>query len=131
MRLVRPAPAEALLGLRAMKSVASAGGAVGPSQRALMEAAKQVLLRIDADIDSLAPIDPAGFAASFPNDVLRNQFVNGLLVVALADGVPSPAVTASVEAFAQALGVDALALRDLRQLTQHHMVLFRSITGGT
>jgi hypothetical protein len=125
MRLVRPVPAEALLGLRAMKTVASAGGAVGPSQRALMEAAKQVLLRIDADIDSLAPIDPAGFAAGFPNDVLRNQFVNGLLVLALADGVPSPAVTASVEAFAQALGVDAPALRDLRQLTQHHMVLFR------
>jgi hypothetical protein len=90
-----------------------------------METAKQVVLRIDADVDALAPIDPASFAAGFPNDELRRQFVDGLLVIVRADGVPSPAVTSSVEAFAQALGVDAPELHDLRLLTRHHMVLFR------
>jgi hypothetical protein len=125
MRLIHPEPREALLGLRAMKTVAAAAGAVGPSQRALMEAAKQFMLHIDADIDALDPIDPASFAAGFPDDALRRQFVNGLLVIALADGIPPPAITASVEAFAEALGMGAPELRDLRLLTEHHMLLFR------
>jgi hypothetical protein len=41
MRLMQPEPAAALLGLRAMKTMAGAAGAIGPSQRALMEAAKR------------------------------------------------------------------------------------------
>ncbi len=68
MRLMQPDPAAALAGLRAMKMVASAAsGAVGPSQRALMEAACKVILHIEADIDALPPITPAGLAAGFPS----------------------------------------------------------------
>lgn len=90
-----------------------------------METAKKVILQIDADIDALVPIDPATFAAGFQDGELRRQFINGLLVIALADGIPSPAVTSSVEAFAEALGVEAPELRDLRRLTEHEMLLFR------
>ena len=125
MRLQQPDSAAALLGLRAMKTMASAAGAIGPSQRALMEAAKRIVLQIDADIDALPPITPAELAAGFPSPDLRRQFVNGMLVVSLSDGVPARETVAQVEAFAKALGVSAPELHDLRLLADNHMTLFK------
>ena len=103
MQLMQPDPAAALLGLRAMKMVATAAGPIGPAQRALMEAARRVILHLDADIDTLAPVTPAELAAGFPGPALRHQFVDGMLVVALADGVPARATVARIEEFAEAL----------------------------
>ena len=125
MRLLQPSPAAGVLGLRAMKTIAAASGSIGPAQRALMETARQVLLKVDADIDALAPIAPAELAAGFPDPALRRQFVNGMLVVALADGIPSPATASAVAAFAEALGVETPELTDLRRLAEHQMLLFR------
>jgi hypothetical protein len=125
MRLLQPDPAAALLGLRAMKTMAGAAGAIGPSQRALIEAARRVVLRIDADIDALAPIGPEELAAGFPSPELRRQFVNGMLVVALADGVPARETVAQVETFAKALQVSTPELRDLRLLAENHMLVFK------
>jgi hypothetical protein len=122
---MRPEPAAALLGLRAMKTVASASGPVGPAQRALMEAAQKVILGIEADIDSLPPVTPAELAAGFPGAELRQQFVNGLMVTAVADGAPSREAIAKVEAFARALGVAEPVLADLQLLAEHHMMIFK------
>jgi hypothetical protein len=98
---------------------------MGPSQRAMMEAAKKVILRLDADIDALQPVTPAELAAGFPVPELRQQFINGALVISLADGVPAPETVARVAAFAEALGVDTPALTDLRRLAEHHMLVFK------
>lgn len=125
MRLLHPDPAAALVGLRAMKTMACAAGPIGPAQRAVMTAAQKVILQIDADIDSLPAITPAELAAGLAAPELRQQFVNGMLVTALADGVPARETVASVEAFAQALGVDMPALTDLRRLAEHHMLVFK------
>ncbi|MDI1284815.1 MAG: hypothetical protein PSV46_10490 [Reyranella sp.] len=125
MRLLQPDPAAALLGLRAMKTVASASGAMSPVRRALLDAARRMVLRIDADIDALAPITPAELAAGFPSPELREQFTNGMLVMALADGVPAREMVAEVEAFAQALGISTPALADVRLLAEKHMTLFK------
>lgn len=125
MRLEQPEPAAALLGLRAMKTVASVAGGPGRSQLALMEAARRVILHIDADIATLPPVTPAELAAGFPSGDLRHQFVNGLLVLALADGVPSRETVAGVEAFAQALGIATPELVNLRRLAEQHMTLFK------
>ena len=99
MQLMQPEPAAALLGLRAMKTVASVGGGPGKAQLALMEAARRVLLHIDADIATLLPVTPGELAAGFPSADLRHQFVNGLLVLALADGVPSRETVGKIEEF--------------------------------
>src|SRR5690242_7823835 len=104
MRLMHPDPTAGLLGLRAMKTIVSASGAMGPSQRAVMEAAKQIILRLDVDIDALQPISPAELAAGFPVPELRQQFINGALIISLADGVPSREAVARMAAFAEALG---------------------------
>lgn len=125
MRLLQPDPAAALSGLRAMKTVAAADGPVSPVRRALLDAARRVILRIDADIDALAPITPAELAAAFPQGPLREQFANGMMVMILADGMPSRAMVAAVEKFATALGVTAPALTDIRLLAEQHMTLFK------
>ena len=125
MHLMHPDPAAGLLGLRAMKTIVSAAGPMGPSQRAVMEAAKKVILRLDADIDALQPVTPAELAAGFPVPELRQQFINGALVISLADGVPAPETVARIAAFAEALGVDTPALTDLRRLAEHHMLIFK------
>lgn len=125
MRLLQPDPAAALLGLRAMKTVASAAGAMSPVRRALLDAARRVILRVDADIDALAPIAPAAFAAGFPDGPLREQFTDGMMVMALADGVPAREMVAAVEAFAKALGVSTPALADIRLLAERHMTVFK------
>lgn len=69
-----------------------------------MEAARRVILRIDADIDSLPPIMSDELARGFASPDLRRQFVNGLLVVAIADGPPSRQAVERIDAFAKALG---------------------------
>ena len=125
MQLMHPEPAAALLGLRAMKTIASAAGPIGPAQRGLMEAAKKIILRVDADIDTLPPVTPAELAAGFPGSELRQQFANGMLVMAVADGVPAPETLAKVEAFGAALGITSPVLADLRLLAERHMLLFK------
>jgi hypothetical protein len=125
MRLMRPEPAAAVLGLRAMKTIASTPGPIGPAQRGLMEAARKVILRVNADIDALPTVTPAELAAGFPGPELCQQFTNGMLVMAVADGVPLPETIAKVEAFGAALGVAEPVLADLRLLAEQHMLLFK------
>ncbi|WP_421994632.1 hypothetical protein [Reyranella sp.] len=126
MRLHQPDPTAALLGLRAMKTIARTDdGEIGPSRRALMEAVKKVVLHVDADIDSLQPVTPADLAAGFPSPELRQQFTNGMLVMALADGVPTEKTLAQVEAYAKALGIAPPELADLRLLADGHMLIFK------
>ncbi len=126
MRLLRPDPAAGLLGLRAMKTMASVSGQLGPAQRAIDgRGAEGHPASIDADIDALPPITPAELAAGFPAPELEEQFVNGMLVVALADGVPSREMVAKVEEFAEALGVETPAVTDLRRLAEHQMLIFK------
>ncbi len=125
MRLEKPDPLTALLGLRAMKTLAAANGPMRPAQRALLEAAKKVLLHVDADLDALPAITPAELAAGFPASELRQQFVHGMVVVSLADGVPTRETVAKVDAFTQALGVKATEISDLRRLAEQHMLIFK------
>jgi len=108
-----------------MKTLATAAGPMRPAQRTLLESAKKALLHVDADIDALPAIIPADLAAGFPSSELRQQFVHGMIVVSLADGVPAREIVAKVDAFAEALGVKASELTDLRRLAEQHMLIFK------
>jgi hypothetical protein len=90
-----------------------------------MEAARQSVLGIEAEIDTLAPLAPAELAAGLHTPGLAEQVVQAMLMAVLADGEPDPAAFARAEGFAAALGVAAPALRTVRLLCEHHMVLFR------
>jgi hypothetical protein len=125
MQLLRPEPSEAEAALRAMRQLATARGEFGAASRNLIAAAQRRVLHTDIDIDSLPPISPDELAASFHDPALARQFVQGMMVVSLADGPTTEAQAKLMSAYARALEVDEPGLRVLGELAHHHMVLFR------
>ena len=125
MQLLRPSPTEAKVGLRAMRQLAAARGDVGEASRNLLMAAQRQVLHVDLDLDTLPPIGPDELAASFHDPALARQFVQGMMVVSLADGPTTEAQSRLMASYARALGIDEPGLRVLSELAHHHMVLFR------
>lgn len=125
MQLLRPEPAVAEAGLRAMRQLALARGEFGTASRALIAAAQRQVLHTDLDVDALPPIGPEELAAAFRDPALAHQFVQGMTVVSLADGPPTTAQARLMASYARALGVDEPAVRVLGELANHHTVLFR------
>jgi hypothetical protein len=111
--------------LRAVRAAIVRENGVPPAAHALMKAAQQSILNTDDDLDGLVPIAPAELAAGIKTPGLADQTIQAMLIGLLADGEPDPACEARVTAFADALGVDAPALRTVRLLCEHHMLLFR------
>lgn len=125
MNLIHPGPEEGVLCLRAVRTAVAREDGIPPAARAMMNAAKEVLLNLDADLDELPTITPAALAAGLKTPGLAEQVVQAMLLGILADGDPAPACEAQVEAFAKGLGVDMPGLRTVRLLCEHHMALFR------
>jgi len=125
MQLIHPGPEEALLCLRAVRTTVARQGVVPPAARALIGAAQQSILNTNVDIDALAPIGAPELAAGLTTPGLAEQVVQAMLIGILADGEPDPACEARADGFAAALGVAAPALRTVRLLCEHHMLLFR------
>jgi hypothetical protein len=125
MQLIHPSPDVALLGLRAMKMVACAPGQIAAPARRLLDAAQTIILRTAHDIDALPPITPEELAAGMTDPALREQFVDGMLVMSLTAGVPPERQLDVVGRFADALGVASPYVHDLHLLARRQMLLFR------
>jgi len=125
MKLIHPPPDLAQHGLRALTMIAAEGGPPSPAARALLAAAQRHLLGTSVDIDALAPITPDALAAVMRDPALRLQLVQGMVVMTLTDGPPSPAKVALVEAFARALEIDVDDVRSIRRLADQQMLLFK------
>lgn len=125
MQIIHPTRQEGLLGLRAMHMVAGADGEIGPAASALMLAAQKVILDLDAPPNELAPITPPELAAGMSSMALAEQLCQGMIVVSFADGPATPTAWAQITAFAEAMKVELPALRTIRKLIEHHMLIFR------
>lgn len=125
MQLLKPTPEEAEAGLRAMVMVARAPGTIAPAARALIGAAQKVLLGTDADIDHLDGIAPADLARALARPEIRRQLVQGMVVVSMSEGEPPTAQSELVDRFATALAVESPALRALRRLASHDLLLYK------
>lgn len=123
--LLTPPPHVARLGLRAMKTVALGAGELRPGARRLLEAACKLLLRIEADLDVVEPIEPHAFAEGLGAKPLREQIVRAMVILSLVDGAPIPGVTERARAFAAALEIDEPSLHTAELFAQGHMVLGR------
>ena len=102
MELKMPSPEQAYWGLRAMKTVAMADGALDDSERHMMESIQRIF-GTTYELEQLASITPAELARAFPDPQLRQQLVQGLIVMSLIDGKANPPEVDLVEQFAQAL----------------------------
>ena len=111
MELKIPSPEQAYWGLRAMKTVAMADGALDDSERHMMEAIQRIF-GTTYTVEELAPITPAELARSLPDPQIRRQLVHGLIVMSLIDREASPQETDLVEQFAQALEVSVPEVKD-------------------
>lgn len=125
MKLLRPTPEEADAGLRAMAMVARAPGEIAAPARALLDAAQNVLLGTSLDVDRVPEIAPDDLARALARPEIRRQLVQGMVVVSMAAGEPPPAQAALVERFADALSVETPALRALRRLASHDILLYK------
>jgi len=108
-------PEQVEAGLRLMKTVALADGALSEREVGLIEAAARAL---DAPCAaaSLLPIEVAEAASALGDPITRERAVQAALLVAMIDGEATiPEVTA-IERFARALGVDDPRIANLRQL---------------
>lgn len=125
MRLQRPDPVEAEAGLRAMKSCVDRIGGPGPAAVQIIAAAQRILLGTDLDFTALPPISPKELADAMQRPSIGHQFIQGLVVLGIADGPPDPRYYEQAAAYTAALGVAAWELRMVRNLAEHHMMLFR------
>ena len=124
MELKIPNPEQAKWGLRAMKTVALADGELSASELHMMECIQRIFGTTFSP-EMLAPITPEDLAREFPDPQLRQQLVQGLIVLSLIDQVASSQETDLVEQFAQALEVSIPELQDLRHVLKGEIFRLR------
>jgi hypothetical protein len=118
-------PALVPIGLRAIKTVATARGPLHPTQRSMLDLAQRLILGTHIDIDALEPISPAEVAAVVPLQEGRDRIIRGMVSVCLARGEVTPQDVATIEKYAHALGVEQHAITNLRQLAEGRLALLR------
>lgn len=124
MELKMPSSEQAYWGLRAMKTVAMADGALDDSERHMMESIQRIF-GTTHKLEQLAPITPMDLAQALPDPQIRCQLVQGLIVMSLIDGKASAQETDLVEQYAQALGVNAPEVKNLRHVLNREIVQLR------
>ncbi len=124
MELKIPSSEQAYWGLRAMKTVALADGTLDDAELHLWTSVQQIFGTTHAP-EQLSPITPADLAREFPDPQLRQQLVQGLIVMSLIDGKANAQETDLVEQFAQALEVSAPEVKDLRHVLKGEILQLR------
>ena len=124
MEFMLPSAEQGLYGLRALKTVGMADGALDQSEIALLHAAKE-LSGAACDIDALEPIEPDELAGALAGAQLRWQLVSAMVVMSMIDQEADAREVERIEAFARALEVDHHAVATARHLAQGHLRLMR------
>lgn len=124
MDLKIPTSEQARWGLRAMKTVALADGALNDSERQMLEAVQRVF-GTTHEVEGLLPIAPEELAVGLPDQQIRNQLVNGLIVMSLIDQEVKPVEAELVERFAVALHVSIPEVTNLRHVVRRELLHLR------
>ncbi|MDE0885378.1 MAG: hypothetical protein OSB70_07575 [Myxococcota bacterium] len=124
MKLQKPPPEIARMGLRGMKMVATVDGDFHPLERGLMNAVQENILDTEFELDDLEDITPRELAEGLP-DSFQEQFFNGCLIAALIDGQASTAEGALLDEYALEFGIKSPELKNLHRAIDHHLLLFR------
>ena len=109
---------EALAGLRMMKAVALADGALDDKEVSLIEASARALGQSSCDARALEPAAPADVSAMLSSPRVRERALQAAMLVAMIDGNVSPLEVSALASFARALEVDEPRLHNLDQLAR-------------
>lgn len=120
MDLIVPPRTQAVLALRAMKTLALADGELHPQERRMIEIAVEVF-ELELDIDALEPLEPASLAEQLSEPEAREGFIERLVVLATLDGEVTAEEVELIEAYAEAVGVDHHGVTALRRLVDGHV----------
>ena len=124
MELKIPSAEQAYWGLRAMKTVAMADGALDVSEHHMLESIQRIFGAAH-DLVQLPLITPTELALAFPDPQLRKQLVQGLVIMTLIDGKVSPKEATCVEEIAQALGIEAPEVKNLQHVLKGEILRLR------
>ncbi len=124
MELKIPSSEQAYWGLRAMKTVALADGTLDDSELHMLASVQQIFGTTHAP-EQLSLIAPADLAREFSDPQLRQQLVQGLIVMSLIDGKANVQEANLIEQFAQALDVNIPEVKDLRYLLKGEILHLR------
>lgn len=103
----------------------AAENGLGPAQRALLDAAQQVILHSAMEVDGLAPITPDELAQRLRPPELRRQLIRGMVVMSLVEGPSASAQANLISAFAAAMAVEEPSVDVIRHLAEKEMLMFR------
>jgi len=101
-----------------------ADGALDASELHMMEAVQQ-MIGTTHQLEQLSPITPVELARALPDQQIRGQLVQGLIVMSLVDRKASPQEGDVVEQFAQALEVRAPEVKCLRDVLNGEILRLR------
>lgn len=126
MDFLKPGPELAPYELRAMTMVtrAARSGLARP-QRAMLDAAQQLVLETALDVETLLPIEAEELASHFDDSAQARQLIRLMVAMSLADGPPSEEQVALVSSFAAALNVREPAVKVVGHLAKNRLLLFR------
>ncbi|MDG2336177.1 MAG: hypothetical protein P8Q97_18380 [Myxococcota bacterium] len=124
MKLQKPPPEIARMGLRGMKMVVNADGEFHSLERGLMNAVQKNILGTEFDLDDLEDITPRELAEGLP-EVFQEQFFNGCLIAALIDGEASISEGALLDEYSSEFGIKSPELKNFHRAIDHHLLLFR------
>jgi hypothetical protein len=115
---------ELLVVLRALRAVASAGGAFTLAESQFISAVAR-LHGTAVDADTLAPIDPNDVAATVTDPHRRKRAVQLAIVTAFIEGRPGPETEQAVRDLARALDVPEEGVRVLHDVVAGHAMRVR------
>ncbi|MCB9743407.1 MAG: hypothetical protein H6740_12465 [Alphaproteobacteria bacterium] len=120
MSLILPTPAEAPFVLRALYTAAThSSGALGERERAMLDAAREIL-GVKDEVE--APISPEALAEGVRDPQVRRQVVTAMVIISLLDEEGTLEEAELVERFAEALAVSPAELGNLRQIAEGDML---------
>jgi len=126
-------PEQAAAALRAMKHVATAGGAhrLSDADKVALVAAHEVVFRMEGELDpdALGDITPAELAAVITKTADVEHVAAFLTVMSIVDGELDRDRIRSASAYAAALGVHEPYLRDLGRLARQRLAEARADIG--
>lgn len=120
--LVQASPAQAQAVLGAMRAVAETHGPLTPGDRLALESAGRYIFGLDLpDAAALPPLAPEALKDALGGLGLAEDAVRFLTVMAFIEGTLDPAKIAAVLAYAQALGISARYLDEIREAAAGHV----------